>query len=490
MSVHERWRFFQRLLPHVVGLLTLLVVASPHAALPRAIGRAFLDAGVPLNAVAVVVQDVGSVRPLFAQQATRAMNPASVMKLVTTFAALDTLGAQYRWRTEAYLDGPLDNGVLKGNLVLKGYGDPKITVEQWQALIATLRSRGLQRIDGDLLLDRTYFAVPAHDPAAFDGAPLKPYNVGADALLVNFKSVHFIFAPDTTGTAVLVGVDPPLPSVHIASMPTLGTGRCDDWRSSVTATFDDRHSDADVAFAGSYPASCGERSWWVALLGAPDYVHAMFTTYFRAAGGTFGGGWRSGVAPDGTRPFAVLESPPLYDIVRDVNKLSNNVMAQQMFLTLAITAGPPPATPAGAAAAIQRWLRERKLAMPELVIDNGSGLSRTGRISAGSLARLLVAAHRSAVGDEFATSLAVAGTDGTVERRFQSGSVLGQALLKTGSLEGVRALAGYVLDAGGRRFVVVALINHPQAARGQPALDFLVQWVYRNGASWSEAAPH
>lgn len=490
MSADDSLPLCRRWLPRVVGTAALVVITSSHAALPRAIGRAFLDTGVPLNAVAVVVQEAGSVRPLFAQQPTRAMNPASVMKLVTTLAALDTLGAQYRWRTEAYLDGPLENGVLKGNLVLKGYGDPKITVEQWQALMAMLRSRGLRQIDGDLVLDRTYFAVPAHDPAAFDGAPLKPYNVGPDALLVNFKSVHFIFAPNAAGNAVLVGMDPPLPAVHVTSMPTVGTGDCDDWRGSVAATFDDRHSEADVAFAGSYPASCGERSWWVALLGAPDYAHAMFTTYFRAAGGTFAGGWRNGVAPSGATPFAVLESPPLYDIVRDVNKLSNNVMAQQMFLTLATTAGPPPATPAGAAAAVRRWLRERKLAMPELVIDNGSGLSRTGRISAGSLARLLVAADRSPVRDEFATSLAVAGTDGTVERHFQSGSVLGQALLKTGSLEGVRALAGYVLDAGGRRFAVVALINHRQAAHGQPALDFLVQWVYRNGATWSEPTPH
>ncbi len=222
----------------------------------------------------------------------------------------------------------------------------------------------------------------------------------------------------------------------------------------------------------------------MSLLDHPTYVHGMFDTYFRAAGGRFAGGWRNGVAPAGAQPFATLESPPLWDIVRDVNKLSNNVMARQLFLTLAAVDAPPAST-ARATEVVQRWLARRKLTMPELVLDNGSGLSRRERISAGSLARLLLAADASAVRAEFASSLAVAATDGTVQRRFQNGSVADHALLKTGTLEGVRALAGYVIDGQGRRFVVVALVNHENASRTQAALDFLVQWVYREAGSWT-----
>ena len=139
---------------------------------------------------------------------------------------------------------------------------------------------------------------------------------------------------------------------------------------------------------------------------------------------------------------------------------------------------------------MRRWLKSRKLAIPGLVIENGSGLSRHERITAGGLARLLLAADASAVRDEFASSLAVAATDGTVQRRFQNGTVAGQALLKTGSLEGVRALAGYVIDGEGRRFVVVAIINHRHAAGAAGALDNLVQWVYQNGATWNPASQH
>ncbi len=480
----------RRCVPRVAQLVLAalaMIAALAHAALPREVARAFLDQGVPLNAVAIVVQDVDAMRPLFAHQPDKAMSPASVMKLVTTYAALGMLGPEYRWRTEAYLDGPLEGGVLKGNLVLVGHGDPKITIEQWQSLMARLRVNGLQRIEGDLVLDRTYFDLPAQDRAAFDGEPLRPYNVGPDALLVNFSSVKFSFAPNPDTTATMLLLDPPLPEIHVVAPPGTSQEPCNDWRRHLYAMFRDASSSAEVVFAGSYPAACGERSWYVALLDTPAYAHAMFTHYFQAAGGDFRGTWRNGKAPAGATPFAALESPPLYDIVRDVNKLSNNVMARQLFLTLAARDGAIPATPARAATAVRNWLRSRKLAMPRLVLENGSGLSRIERVSAGGLARLLLSAEHSAVREEFTTSLAVAATDGTVENRFQNGGVAGQALLKTGTLEGVRALAGYVLDAQGHRWVVVALVNHPRAARAQPALETLVQWVYRDGSAWMRA---
>lgn len=474
-------------LVHVSFALALaLATTAAQATLPREVGRAFLDAGIPLNHVGIVVQDTAKLRPLFAYDADRARSPASVMKLVTTFAGLELLGADYRWRTEAYLGGPLVDGELHGDLILKGYGDPKITIEQWQSLIAQLRAKGLDAIDGDLALDRSRFELPLHDPGAFDHEPLKPYNVGPDALLVNFKSIRIVLDADTAG-AVSVHAEPPLDAVSLGPPPATSANDCGDWRGRSEPTIADRGDLASIRFAGTYSPSCGEREWWIAVLDHPHYVKSMFETYFRAAGGRFAGGLKERRAPRGATPFAVLESPPLYDIMRDVNKLSNNVMARQIFLTLGTTTAAPPATPAKSVAAVRRWLAKRKLAMPGLVLENGSGLSRRERNSAAGLNRLLLAADSSAVREEFESSLAVAAVDGTVERRFQNGDVAGQALLKTGSLEGVRALAGYVIDATGRRFTVVAIVNDPHAARAAPALEYLVQWVYRNGATWDPA---
>ncbi len=471
----------------LVPAILLFVACAAQAEMPRAVARSFLDAGVPLNGVSLVVQEVGALRPLFTLDPSRPMNPASVMKLVTTFAALELLGRDYRWKTEAYLGGPLDAGVLRGDLILKGYGDPKITIEQWQSFMEALRAKGLTRVTGDLALDRTWFKPAPHDPAEFDNEPLKPYNVGPDALLVSFKSVRFVFAPNAAGDAVDLRAEPALPEVTLGAPPPLVAGDCADWRGMLGASFANSGPAASVQFSGRYAQSCGERDWYLALLDHPHFVHGMFTTYFRGAGGQFDGGVKEARAPAGAAPFATLDSPPLYDIVRDVNKLSNNVMARQIFLTLATTRYPPPATPALAADVVQRFLKERKISMPGLVLENGSGLSRHERVTAGGLAHLLAAADRSAAREEFASSLAVAATDGTVQRRFQNGTVAGQALLKTGTLEGVRALAGYVIDAEGRRWIVVAIINHPRATRGAAALDALVQWVYRNAGSWDPA---
>jgi D-alanyl-D-alanine carboxypeptidase/D-alanyl-D-alanine-endopeptidase (penicillin-binding protein 4) len=434
------------------------------------------------------VREAGQPQPLFTHDADRPMNPASVMKLVTTYAALDLLGPDYRWKTEAYLAGKLDrNGTLNGNLVLKGYGDPKITIEQWQAFMGDLRTRGLARVTGDLVLDRSWFKVPDHDPAAFDQEPLRPYNVGADALLVNFKAVRFAFGPAGNGNGVTVRADPPLPQVAVSGLPQLVNGDCGDWRATLAAQYVDLGSKAVAEFPGRYSQSCGERDWYVALLDHSHYVLGMFTAYFRERGGRFSGTVVEGRAPRKAKPFAVMESAPLYDIVRDVNKLSNNVMARQIFLTLATARHPPPATPALAADVVHKWLKEKHVSMPGVVLENGSGLSRRERVTASGIAQLLASADASAVREEFASSLAVAAMDGTVQNRFRDGSVAGQALLKTGTLEGVRALAGYVIDAQGRRFIVAAIVNHPNAWRAGPALDYLVQWVYAEGASYDPA---
>ena len=470
------------------ALVLALGASAAHAVLPSGVARVFHEAGIPLANVSVIVREAGQPQALFSHDPDRPMNPASVMKLITTYAALDLLGSDYRWKTEAYLAGKLDKkGTLTGDLVLKGYGDPKITIEQWAAFMADLKAQGLLKITGDLVLDRTYFKLPEHDPAAFDQEPLRPYNVGPDALLVNFKAVRFAFLPEPGRNAVAVRTEPVLPDISLAGMPQLVNGDCGDWRATIAAQYTNYGSSATAAFPGRYSTSCGERDWYVSLLDHPHYVLGMFTTYFRDKGGQFEGGVIEGRPPRNATPFAVMESPPLYDIVRDVNKLSNNVMARQIFLTLATTKHPPPATPALAADVVHKWVKEKKLNMPGLVLENGSGLSRRERATAAGLAHLLASADASKVREEFASSLAVAAMDGTVQKRFRDGTVAGQALLKTGSLEGVRALAGYVIDATGRRFIVVAIINHPNAARGAAALDYLVQWVYLEGASFNPA---
>jgi len=458
--------------------LALCASTALADALPSPVAQALSRAGLPHSSVALYVQDVDAPRPTAIFNASRPMNPASTIKLVTTFAALELLGPGYTWKTEAYLLGRLQDEVLDGDLVLKGHGDPKLTIENFWLFLSGLRSRGLREIRGDLVLDRSFFDVAEHDPAKFDGEGLRPYNVGADALLVNFKSVRFFFLPNAATRAVAVVPEPKLAQLEVTSSVRLADGPCGDWRAGLRYDLQGSGAAVRASFSGTLPASCGERIWNLAPLAHDEYVLGVFKALWRELGGAFHGGVRAGAAPAGAKPFATFESPAAADVLRDMNKFSNNVMARQVFLTLSAETLRLPGRYDRSARTVQSWLAGRQLEVPELVMENGSGLSRIERISAEGLGRMLVAAYRSAIMPEFMATLPLVGIDGTMRKRLRADGVAGQAHIKGGSLVDVRSLAGYVLDRNSRRLAVVLIVNHPNAAASQSAQDALLRWAY------------
>ena len=405
------------------------------------------------------------------------MNPASVMKLVTTFAALELLGPAYRWKTEVYADGTRHDDVLEGNLILRGYGDPKLNYESFWMLLRSLRGRGLREIRGDVLLDRSYFAAAAN--GRIDDETFRAYNVPPDALLVNFKSLRFGFLPEPERAAVRVFAEPALPGLEIVNSLKIVEGACPEgraFRDLIQAAF--QSTPPRASFTGSYPASCGERDLNVALHTPEDYVTGMIRQLWTEMGGTWSGALREGTVPVTARLVYVHDSEPLAETVRDINKFSNNVMARQLFLTVGAELLGPPAQAENSARAIRQWLTFKRIAAPELVLENGSGLSRIERISAASLAAVLQAAWRSPVMPEFVSSLPVVAADGTMKKRMRGERVAGSAHIKTGLLSDARAMAGYVLDRTGRRHVVVMMVNHPKAPEADAAMDALLAWTY------------
>ena len=453
--------------------------AQTDERLPAPVARALKTAGVPPSAVAVLVQDVDARMPRASFNAAQPMNPASVMKLVTTYAALELLGPAYTWKTEAFARGPLKDGVLEGDLLLKGYGDPKLGFEQFWLLLRQLRAKGLREIRGDLVLDRGHFAADNHDPARFDGEPLRPYNVGPDALLLNFKSIRLGFVPDAERKSLAVYAEPAPAQLDIVNLVKLTDAACGNaWYEGIRMDLAHAGAGARLVLTGDYPAACGEKSRHVAVLDHPHFVAGVFRQLWGELGGTFSGNLREGATPAAARLLARSESPALAEVVREINKYSNNVMARQLYLTLGAEATKRPARGADAEAAVRAWLAQKELRMPELVIENGAGLSRSDRISAENLARLLLAAYASPVMPEFIASLPLAGIDGTMRKRLNGNGVAGQAHVKTGYLDGVRALAGYVLDRRGKRVVVVFLANHPNSAATKAAQDALLACVY------------
>jgi serine-type D-Ala-D-Ala carboxypeptidase/endopeptidase (penicillin-binding protein 4) len=471
----------------LIGLLLATCMAPSAAAamaLPAALEAALRNGGLPLEAVSIVVQEAAAERPVLALNAERAMAPASVMKLVTTYAGLEMLGPAFTWTTEAFATGPIRAGVLEGDLVLRGQGDPKLTLENFWLLLRGVRARGVQEIRGDLVLDRSYYGFDPGDPGRFDNEPLQVYNTLPDALLVNHKAVRLTFTPNPEARRVQVSAEPALAEIHIDNRLALDNAPCGDWRTRLKTELRVDPGGARFVFSGAYSMLCGEQSRHYAILSPQAYAGGLFRHLWSELGGRLVGSVRDGYVPPGARSLAVQESPALGEVVRDINKYSNNAMSRQLYLALGAAAFGPPATPEKSDRALRQWLAKKRLDLPELVIENGSGLSRIERISARNLGAMLAAAWRSPIMPEFIASMPVMGVDGTL-KRLKHFAYAGQAHIKGGTINGVRAMAGYVLDATGRRWIVACLINHPKVHNGnaQGVFDALLQWAYSRGGT-------
>jgi len=493
----------------LVSLVSLVAFSSgashaqtrPSQRLPVAIEKALTRAQVPRDAVSLLVIDSsGKQPPRLSYRADVPMNPASVMKLVTTYSALDALGPDFIWKTKITLDGNLigdpTNMLLNGNMLVQGGGDPKLVVERLQALLMQVQATGARAIRGDIVLDRSAFALPATDPGEFDGEPLRPYNAQPDALLINFKSLVMTFTPDLPSNRALVRFEPPLAGVQVAeSVALVRVARCGDWRAELRASVD---SPNKIDFLGSYSSACGEKVWPSAYADPASFAARAVEGSWRWLGGLLTGVVRDASSQElamlrqnraigtlsGAKAAAQFEgqSLPLLDVVRDVNKYSNNVMAQHLFLTLGLHANlgqVKSGTLQASRTALANWWLKNLPGSAAPLMDNGSGLSRNERITASSLSALLMHAAKSPRANDLADSLPVAGVDAAMRERAKG--VAGQAFVKTGSLRDVVAIAGYANGQSGARYIVVGLINHPNAPAARGALDALLDWTVKEG---------
>ncbi len=452
-------------------------IAAAHAT------KALRAAGLDAAHSAVWIGSLDG-KPTLSHRATVALNPASVMKVVTTSAALRLLGPSHVWHTRVDVAGVVNPATrtLTGQLIIRGGGDPKLVVERLEPLLQSVRDQGIDSVVGDIVLDRRAFTVPERDPGDFDGEPLRPYNARPDPLLINFKAIVLNFKPDPTANVAEVSFEPPLAGVSVPTSVPLSKTGCGDWRGALQADFSDPNV---VKLAGSYPTSCGERPWPVAYADAPSHSARAIAAMWAKVGGSLSGSVVNApnAAPVLTQPskeWVKFASLPLSDVMRDINKYSNNVMAQHVFLTLATAAASPkrvatePITLGDARRAATLWWEGTLPGTPAPTFDNGSGLSRSERIAPASLAKLLANIHASPEGPLLFDSLPNAGVDGTLSS-LRGSSMQGRASLKTGSLKDATALAGSFVSASGDTRLFVALYNGTEPAKARTAMYCLLQ---------------
>lgn len=484
----------------IIASVLVAVVGSAHAQLPAPVAQALAQQGLPEDSLGVLVlkgQDV-----VLSHQADRPMQPASTMKLVTTMVSLERLGPAFRGRTELRTTGDIDKGVLRGNLILKGGADADFSGEDLENMLRTLHYQGIRRIEGNLVLDRSLWQPARTDVgiAPFDESPEAYYNVIPDALLVNKNMIQVDMR--STDKRLKLEMQPRLDRVSIGSDMTLVDADCATWEDGWKLPEAVRRKDGSirVLLHGTFPKDCA-RSYRINVLDRNDYIGRLFRQKWKELGGKFSGKVVEAASPPDALLLAEHTSRMLPELVRDTNKPSDNALARTLFLSLGSlqpdpAAGSFPLPPTGEAtsaradAAVRAWMRGQRIDDTGLVMENGSGLSRSERVTPQQMAYLLQAGLRSYWAPEFQASLPIAGIDGTLRRRLQGTPAAGRARLKTGTLRNVVALAGYVPDANGVQNVFVAMVNSEQAGngRGRAVLDALVDWVARSGSVQQPAA--
>jgi len=461
----------------IVCLLVISLVAQgAEESLPAAVQRALDVRNVPRDSLSIYVEDLGSGDVVLAWHAAQPRNPASTMKLLTTLVALDRLGPAYRWKTEVYARGEIHDGTLDGDLLIKGYGDPFLVTERVWQLVRDVRLAGIDTIAGDLLIDDSWFDVGDYDPGAFDRQPLRAYNVAPNALLMNFKVVRYWFEPD--GQQVTVQLDPPLDNLRVDNRLGVRNGYCGGYQRGITVTTNET---ADrVTFSGKFPSGCSRYAMDRSVLSHNAFAFGLFSSLWRESGGDFDGGWANVLTGEAETPFLTFESPSLAEVIARINKHSNNVMARQLLYTLSAEVLGPPGTEEGGKRVIADWLASNKLEPAKVAVQNGAGLSREARITAEDMGALLRFAWRQPYMPEYLASMSLSGLDGTLNRRFRGSELAGKAHLKTGTLDHVAAIAGYLQSRSGRRFSLVMLHNFDNIHRGpgEEAQEALLRWLY------------
>ena len=462
--------------------------ALAAATLPEPVRAALAAAAIPEAHVAVWAAPVEGGTPL-AHNAAAPMNPASVMKLVTAFATLEHFGPAHTWTTRIGHTGVLHaDGRLEGDLILIGAGDPTLTYAQLWQLLRRVRLLGVQHIDGDIVIDGSALKLPAHDPFAFDGRGLRPYNSGPHGMLVHFNTLQLLLHPaDETGDAVGVIPAPPLHGIEIDNRLTTSDAPCGTWFNALDARLDTRSARPRLILEGHLPARCGPRPWGASPFPPDLFANAVLPALWGETGGTLAGQVRHAHASANARTdFTLLiehESRALSEIVREMNKWSSNVIARQLLALLGASASPQADDMVAAGARAATALLEQTGAGGHgAVIENGSGLSRDERLSAAQLGAMLRHVWRQPYMPDFIASLPQVGEDGTAAQRLQHSPARGHAHLKTGTIDNVRAIAGYVLDRHGRRHAVAMLVNDPRAGASTAAQDAWVEWIW-NGAN-------
>ncbi|MGI9318972.1 MAG: D-alanyl-D-alanine carboxypeptidase/D-alanyl-D-alanine endopeptidase [bacterium] len=447
---------------------------------PQPVAKLLQTYGIPQSAVSIEIREVNADQSLLALNPDVPRNPASVIKILTTLAALELLGPTYQWNTRYLTDGKLNGNTLQGNLIMQGGGDPFLTVDRFWGHVLAIRERGIHHVEGNFIIDNSLFNISPHDRAAFDGKAQRLYNVGPDAALTNFSATRFVIEPYAGGINVFA--DPPLANLVLHNKLIPEGGQCINRNAGWSLKLSRGQGQIHAHFNGRYRPKCKAHSISRSVISNVEYTYQLFRYLWQSMGGVLSGGFGTGEVPETANLLATLPSRSLAENIASINKFSNNVMARQLLLTIGSVWSEDDTldTQTSGVQAIYEWLHSIGIETKGMKIDNGSGLSRTSRISVSQINRLLQTAWRSTWQPEFMSSLSLTALDGTMRKRLKKSNLAGRARIKTGLINGIRSMAGYVHAENDRHYIVSMMIDSKKVNywNGNQIQDALLEWVY------------
>ena len=417
------------------------------------------------------VADLSTGQVLAAHREDVAMNPASTMKLLTSFAALNILGPDFRWTTQFRSNAQISNGILHGDLYWVGSGDPVFDQKDLLKMIQEANHSGIRKISGRLVLDKSIWSTVG-TAEHFDDDGEAAFTTAPDAHMLAYKVAWLNVEADDGGKPV-VKLEPPMPDVVLNSTVTMrASGACRDIRHYLKI----KTEGGLIDVTGSLPSSCIGKNIYINILSMDQFVSQSLKAHWTQVNQTrISGDVYKGIAPSDTTVLTQHNSPSLAAVLKTMNKHSNNVVARTIFLAIGVKTGDyGQNTIASAERAMRLTFAKNGLYDNEdLIIENGSGLSRRERVTPRFMGEMLKKVYDGPHRDVFVDSLPIAGVDGTLKYRLAN---VGPRLkMKTGTLKNVRALAGFWLpEDGGRALAIVVIVNSPDSVRYLPDLDHLV----------------
>ncbi|WP_457606846.1 D-alanyl-D-alanine carboxypeptidase/D-alanyl-D-alanine endopeptidase [Nitratifractor sp.] len=446
------------------------------ATLPAEIDAFLKKDKISPSQVSLIISQTRGGRELASFQADRSRRPASVIKLMTTYAALLSLGKDFRWPTRFYIQGRLAGGVLDGDLIVKAYGDPTLSGKDLPGIVSRLKRLGIRKITGNIVVDRSFFAAGDRISSGFDNHPYSEYNAMPDAMMFNDHLCKIRI--DTRSGKAVVGKGVPDRSYRIVNNLKVTSRPCRSRYSWPLVKIRKVGGVPTVFLSGTLSRHCSPRVIQNVLSHSYSTLYYAFVAELHRQGIEYGGRLKLAKLPPDARPLMTHYSEPLIKIVAKTLKKSNNLYARHIFLLVGAKRFGPPATVEKGRKAVKEILAERGIAGSETILDNGSGLSRKTRTTARALHSLLEDAYRR-YGWDWLGALSIAGVDGTIRKRYRYTPVRKHAWMKTGTLKDAKNIAGYVKGRSGKLYTTVILYNGPERWKGKLLEDQILEWIVK-----------